>query len=255
MMPCGPGTCRPSAVFRQRPACRQRENAWGFRFRKKESQRKTVGTKVTRQRLDSTHVLSSIAVLTRLGLFYETIRHFLKTLAGPHPRLGGRVPVRLRLRCLKEDGGASAYQDAPSGTGKRRLPVCSRRVSPLSCLRARRPRAWPPGRCCSACYPGNATLSAGRQRPSAVDDDAGEGGVPVVLKAAEDVGSDSLQSPYDAEATYNARKGKGYEVQIAETCAEAAPDDKAHTVNVITWRWGPSLEAWRRALQALQYPG
>ena len=35
------------------------------------------------------------------------------------------------------------------------------------------------------------------------------------------------------EATYNARKGKGYEVQIAETCVET-DDDKADTVNMIT---------------------
>ena len=47
-------------------------------------------------------------------------------------------------------------------------------------------------------------MTADKQRPSAVDDDAGEGGVPVVLKAPGKVGSDSLQSPYDAEATYNA---------------------------------------------------
>ncbi len=42
----------------------------------------TLGTKVTRQRLDSTHVLSHIAVLTRLGLFCETIRPFLKRVGG-----------------------------------------------------------------------------------------------------------------------------------------------------------------------------
>ena len=33
---------------------------------------------------------------------------------------------RLRERYLKKDGSATAYQDAPSGTGKRRLPVCVR---------------------------------------------------------------------------------------------------------------------------------
>ena len=76
-------------------------------------------------------------------------------------------------------------------------------------------------------------VTATKQRPSAVDDDAGEGGVPVVLKAPENVGSDSLQSPHDAEATYHARKGKGYEVQIAETCVEA-DDDPTDTVNMIT---------------------
>ena len=74
---------------------------------------------------------------------------------------------------------------------------------------------------------------ADKQHPSEEDDDAGEGGVPVALKAPEHVGSDSLQSPYDAEATYNARKGKGYEVQIAETCVEA-DDDQTDTVNMIT---------------------
>ena len=81
-------------------------------------------------------------------------------------------------------------------------------------------------------------MIADKQHPSTEDDDAGEGGVPVVLKAPEDVGSDSLQSPHDAEATYNARKGKGYEVQIAETCVEADDDkadtDKTDTVNMIT---------------------
>ncbi len=186
-----------------------------------------LGTKVTRQRLDSTHVLSNIAVLSRLGLLCETLRHFLKTLAAEHPRLYGRVPKRLRLRYLKEDGSATSYQDAPSGTGKRRLPVCARDLYRLHQL------------CAGTAAEGlesyallqrllaeQCEVIADKQHPSTEDDDAGEGGVPVALKAPEHVGSDSLQSPYDAEATYNGRKGKGYEVQIAETCVEA-DDDKA----------------------------
>ena len=44
--------------------------------------------------------------------------------------------------------------------------------------------------------------------------------VPVVLKAAQEVSSASLQSPHDPDATYSARKGKGYEVQVSETCHE-----------------------------------
>ena len=198
-----------------------------------------LGTKVTRQRLDSTHVISNIAVLSRLGLLCETLRHFLKTLAAEHPRLYGRVPKRLRLRYLKEDGSATAYQDAPSGTGKRRLPVCARDLYRLHQL------------CAGTAAEGlesyallqrllaeQCEVIADKQHPSTEDDDAGEGGVPVALKAPEHVGSDSLQSPYDAEATYNGRKGKGYEVQIAETCVEAdddkTDDDKTDTVNMIT---------------------
>ncbi|MCP3956873.1 MAG: transposase, partial [bacterium] len=36
------------------------------------------GLSLGRQRLDSTHVMSNIAVLTRLGLFVETVTHFLR---------------------------------------------------------------------------------------------------------------------------------------------------------------------------------
>jgi len=41
--------------------------------------------------------------------------------------------------------------------------------------------------------------------------------VPVVLKESKEVSSDSLQSPHDIDATYSGHKGKGSEVQIAET--------------------------------------
>ncbi len=198
-----------------------------------------LGTKVTRQRLDSTHVISNIAVLSRLGLLCETLRHFLKTLAAEHPRLYGRVPKRLRERYLKEDGSATSYQDAPSGTGKRRLPVCARDLYRLHQLFAgTAAEGLESYALLQRLLSEQCEVIADKQRPSTEDDDAGEGGVPVVLKAPEHVGSDSLQSPHDTEATYNARKGKGYEVQIAETCVETdddpTDDDPTDTVNRIT---------------------
>ena len=55
-------------------------------------------------------------------------------------------------------------------------------------------------------------------RPGEGDDDAGEGAVPITLRDPKEVRSDSLQSPHDPEATYSGHKGKGYEVQVAETC-------------------------------------
>ena len=193
-----------------------------------------LGTKVTRQRLDSTHVLSNIAVLSRLGLLCETLRHFLKTLAAKHPRLYGRVPKRLRERYLKKDGSATSYQDALSGTGRRRLPVCARDLYRLHQLFAgTAAEGLESYALLQRLLAEQCEVIADKQHPSEEDDDAGEGGVPVALKAPEHVGSDSLQSPHDAEATYNGRKGKGYEVQIAETCVEA-DDDKTDTVNMIT---------------------
>ena len=42
--------------------------------------------------------------------------------------------------------------------------------------------------------------------------------MPITLRDPKEVRSDSLQSPHDPEATYSGLKGKGYEVQVAETC-------------------------------------
>ena len=44
----------------------------------------------------------------------------------------------------------------------------------------------------------------------------------VRLKEGKEISGDSLQSPHDPDATYG-HKGKGYEVQLAETCEESNP--------------------------------
>ena len=180
-----------------------------------------LGTRVSRQRLDSTHVISHIAVLSRLGLFCETIRHFLSTLKTEHPRLSGRVPARLRKRYLKEDDSATAYQDAPSAAGPRRLSVCARDLYRLCQLFAgTAAEDLEVFSLMQRLLEEQCDVTKKKQRPSRDDDDAGESGVPVVLKAAKQVSSASLQSPHDPDVTYNGHKGKGYEVQIAETCHE-----------------------------------
>ena len=57
-------------------------------------------------------------------------------------------------------------------------------------------------------------------RPGDDDDDAGECKVPVALKDPKQVSADSLQSPHGPDVTYSGHRGKGYEVQVAETCHE-----------------------------------
>ena len=42
----------------------------------------------------------------------------------------------------------------------------------------------------------------------------------MALKDPKQVSADSLQSPHDPDVTYSGHKGKGYEVQVAETCHE-----------------------------------
>ena len=48
-------------------------------------------------------------------------------------------------------------------------------------------------------------------------------GVPVVLKKPGDIDSDSLQSPFDPDASYDGHKGVGYQVQVSETCSSDNP--------------------------------
>ena len=182
----------------------------------------TLGLGTGRQRLDSTHIMSNIATLTRLGLFCETLRHFLRALGREHPQQAASVPPGLAGRYLKEEGEATRYEDARSEAGRRRLSVCARDLYRLV-----------------ARFRGTAVADLEEYRllkrllreqchlerhpdvgPGKDDDDAGEGKAPVALKDPTEVPADSLQSPYDPDVTYSGHKGKGYEVQVAETCHE-----------------------------------
>lgn len=185
----------------------------------------TLGLRTGKQRLDSTHIVSDIALLTRLGLFCETIRLFLEAVKREHPRLGEGITQGLAQRYLREDGEATRYEDARSGEGRRRLAVCARdlyrlvdrfrgtAIAQLEEYRLLERLLW------EQCHVGKHKDG----RPGADDDDAGEGKVPISLKEPREVHSDSLQSPHDPEVTYSGHKGKGYEVQVAETCDEGNP--------------------------------
>lgn len=70
------------------------------------------------------------------------------------------------------------------------------------------------------------------RHPGKDDDDHGEGAVPVELKEAGEVRSDSLQTPHDPDATYSGHKGKGYSVQVSETCTEGNEVDLITDVEV-----------------------
>ena len=85
-----------------------------------------LGIRTGKQRLDSTHIMSNIATLTRLGLFCETMRLFLRALRWEHPELRPGVPEGLLGRYLKEEDEATHYEDARTGEGRRRLSVCAR---------------------------------------------------------------------------------------------------------------------------------
>jgi hypothetical protein len=181
-----------------------------------------LGTRVDRQRLDSTHILSNFAILTRLGLFCETLRVALVALRREHPKLFAKVKAGLRERYLRGDETRTGYRDAKSDEGRRRLDVCARDVYRVLAI-------------CQGKFAANLEeiqllqrlfdeqcVVVPNQKTSVEsdDDDAGDGDAPVALKEPKTISSGSLQTPHDPDVTYSGHKGKGYEVQIAETCHE-----------------------------------
>jgi hypothetical protein len=176
-----------------------------------------LGVRVERQRLDSTHILSNIAMLSRLGLFCETIRLFLKEVKEHDAKAYERVGAGI----LKRHGEESRYQDARRKDGPRRLSVVARDVWRLverfeGDEKITKTEEW---KLLKRLFEEQCEVKAEAQEPGKDEDDQGEGGAPVQIKEAKQVASDSLQTPHDPEVTYG-HKGKGCEVQVAETCTE-----------------------------------
>jgi hypothetical protein len=188
-----------------------------------------LGIRTGRQRLDSTHIMSNIAVLTRLGLFCETIRLFLRAVRREHPELRRLIPEGLVARYLKEEE-ATNYEDARSDAGRQRLAVCARDLYRLiDRMRGTAAQGLDEYRVLERLLREQCEVGGkGDGRPGEGDDDAGEGSVPITVKDPKQVRPDSLQSPHDTETTYSGHKGKGYEVQVAETC------DKENMTQIIT---------------------
>lgn len=177
-----------------------------------------LGVDVGRQRLDSTHIVSNIAIRNRLGLFVDVIRKFLGAVKSADEKGYEGVPERLRGRYALE----ARYEDVRKSEGTRRLGVAARDVWRLE-----------------ERFEGHPVVSKGEEfkllrrfreeqcemtlepeEPKEDDDDHGEGGACVEVKEPGNVESSSLQSAHDPDVTYSGKKGKGYEVQASETCVK-----------------------------------
>jgi len=177
------------------------------------------GLSTSRQRLDSTHVISNIAVLTRLGLLVETLVSFFKELKREAPEKLDGLADTLRKRYLEREG---YFADAKKEQARRRLPVVAGdlREVILAFADDEEVRAL-------ASY--LLVVRVFEEQCEVVDDDEDDGGSPdspepptiakSKLKKGKEISGRSLQSPHDPDATYG-HKGKGYEVQVAETCVE-----------------------------------
>lgn len=184
---------------------------------------KADGLNLGRQRLDSTHVLSNIAVLTRLGLFVETVTHFLKELRREDADAFESLDAGYGRRYLDREG---YFSDAKRAQARRRLPVVAADVYALV-------STFEADAAVSAMPSFELLMRLFEEQCEVVGDDdgrdddesgggAGDGELRVKVIEPKTVDSDSLQSPHDSDATYG-HKGKGFEVQVSETCDDDNP--------------------------------
>jgi hypothetical protein len=175
-----------------------------------------LGVDVSRQRGDSTHIVSNFAELTRLGMLCETLRLALKRLKEMHPGVFGRLGAGV----LRRHGENSSYADARSKEGRRRLAVVARDLwrvlqSVEATAEVTKTTEWG---LLKRAFDEQCILKAEGTKPKDDDDDAGDGPAPVELKPGKEVPNGSLQTPHDPDVTFSMHKGQGYEVELVETC-------------------------------------
>lgn len=172
---------------------------------------KADGLAAVRQRLDSTHVISNIAVLTRLGLFTETVTNFLRDLRRDAPAKLRWLGEGYTERYLDREG---YFADAKRDEAPRRLPIVSKDLYALVRLFEADKDV--------ILWPSYLLLVRLLAEQCDVTVDPAPEAPETTVKEPKNVGGDSLQSPHDPDATYG-HKGKGYEVQLAETCVAENP--------------------------------
>lgn len=177
------------------------------------------GLSAVRQRLDSTHTLSNIRTLSRLGLLTETVTAFLRDLRRDAPAKLAWLGDGYTERYLDREG---YFADAKRDEAHRRLPMVARDLFALVHLFAddAEVREWESYRLMARVL-GEQCEVTGEPGPEGL----------VTIRPAEQVGGSSMQSPHDPDATYG-HKGKGYETQIAETCVAENPYQVITAVSV-----------------------
>jgi hypothetical protein len=161
------------------------------------------GLSTDKQRLDSTHIVSNMKSLTRLGLFVRTIEKFLKKLEKSLPEVFAKLPAHYRVDYVERSG---YFADVKSGQAQRRLEKCAGHLFDLVDR-----------------FKGDAAVShlhsykllarlLSEQCEITHNPDE-----PALLKKPAEVDAASLQNPSDPDATYG-HKGKGYKASLTETC-------------------------------------
>jgi len=156
---------------------------------------------LSRQRLDSTHLFSDMATFGRSKLMGVTIKRFLTQLKRHHPEAHEALPEQLRGRYAPSQ--SQLFGDF-KGTRKQLrqeiaedLLVLVNRFAEDQAVAAR------------TSYQAMARVLREQCQVS-------EDRTVIEVKAKPD--PEAMENPSDPDATYDGKKGQGYQAQIAETC-------------------------------------
>ncbi len=170
---------------------------------------------MSKQRLDSTHIVSNMRRLSRIGLFVAVITRFLKNLKRQHPGCYDSIPREVVERYLSKKGKGCFGHPKPSHTQETlqktaedllRLVEMFKEDEAVTRMTSYR------------------MLRRLLSEQCEVKGEDGDGRVEV--KPPKGIQSDSLQNPSDPDAAYDGHKGQGYQVQLAETYQELNQDDE-----------------------------
>lgn len=174
------------------------------------------------QRIDSVHIFSNMKHLGRIGIFTETIRQFMVNLKRQHKNEFNQLDQELRDRYLKKAEASAFSMVKPSESTKTLQMVADDLFFLINRFRSR---------------PDIASMQKYQLMTRILKEqcitEQGENTdeLRVILKANKDIPSDSLQNPSDPDAGYSGHKGKGYQVQIAETYST---EEDTETLSLIT---------------------
>jgi Transposase DDE domain/Transposase domain (DUF772) len=176
---------------------------------------------VSKQRFDSVHLFSNMRHLGRLGLFVKTIKKFLVNLKRHHKDLYESLETAITDRYMTKQGDAVFSMVKPSESINTLATLANDVFSLAERFRGNEP----------VTSMNSYQLLARLLKEQCIVERVDTHTTQVSVKANKDVPSDSLQNPSDPDAGYDGHKGKGYQVQVAESYSTSKD---TNTLNLIT---------------------
>jgi len=176
---------------------------------------------VAKQRFDSVHIFSNMRHLGRLGLFVKTIKKFLVNLKRHHKDLYESLETAITDRYMTKQGDAVFSMVKPSESINTLATLADDVFSLVERFRGNEP----------VTTMNSYQLLSRLLKEQCIVERVDTHTTQVSVKANKDVPSDSLQNPSDPDASYDGHKGKGYQVQVAESYSTSEDTD---TLNLIT---------------------